>query len=153
MGGPVCSPTWAQPSADGSRVYVACNRSAEILEVDAASWQITRRFPTGEAPYNLAVTPDGRYLLATLKNRTAPATEVFDLASGRSVARVPSSTVLPHGVAVSPDSRYAFVSVEGVGAEPGKVDVIDLGTLQRVDSVEVGQLAAGIAVVPANAGR
>lgn len=150
--GKVCSPTWAQPSADGSRVFVACNRSAEILEIDVAAWTVSRRLSTGEAPYNLAVTPDGRYLLATLKNRTAPATEVFELSSGRSVARIPNSTVLPHGVAVSPDSRYAFVSVEGVGAEAGKVDIIDLRSLQRVDSVEVGQQAAGIAVSPLSSG-
>src|SRR5690606_30640474 len=90
----VCSPTWAQPGADGSKVYVACNRSAEVLEVDVAGWTLTRRFPTGEAPYNLAVTPDGRYLLATLKNRAAPATEVIELASGRSLARVPNSAAL-----------------------------------------------------------
>lgn len=147
-GAEVCSPTWAQPSADGAKVFVACNRSAEILEIDVASWTLGRRFATGEAPYNLAVTPDGRYLLATLKNRTAPATEVIDLATGRSAARVPSTTVLPHGLAVSPDSRFAFVSVEGVGSEPGKVDVIDLATLRRVDSVEVGQQAGGIAVAP-----
>ncbi|MBI4521987.1 MAG: hypothetical protein HY701_14215, partial [Gemmatimonadetes bacterium] len=29
-----CSPTWAQPSAAGSRVYIACNKSDEILEID-----------------------------------------------------------------------------------------------------------------------
>jgi DNA-binding beta-propeller fold protein YncE len=50
-----------------------------------------------------------------------------------------------HGVVVSPDSRYAFVSVEGVGAEPGKVDVYDLRALARVASVAVGQQASGIA--------
>jgi DNA-binding beta-propeller fold protein YncE len=50
-----------------------------------------------------------------------------------------------HGVVVSPDSRYAFVSVEGVGAEPGKVDVFDLRTFERVASAEVGQQASGIA--------
>jgi hypothetical protein len=32
-----------------------------------------------------------------------------------------------------------------VGAEPGKVDVIDLSTFERVASVEVGQQASGIA--------
>ena len=145
-GAKVCSPTWAQPSADGSKVFVACNRSAEILEVDVAEWRITRRFTTGEAPYTLAVTPDGRYLLATLKNRAAPALEAIDLATGRSAARIPTTTVLPHGVVVSRDSRFAFVSVEGVGAEPGKVDVFDLATLQRVASAAVGQQAGGIAV-------
>jgi DNA-binding beta-propeller fold protein YncE len=143
----VCSPTWAQPSADGSKVYVACNKAAEIVEVDVASWRVTRRFATGEAPYNLDVTPDGRYLLVTLKNRTAPATEVIDLSAGATVARVPSSGVLPHGVAVTPDSRFAVVSVEGIGSEPGRVDVIDLGTLRRVGSVEVGPQAGGIAVL------
>ena len=47
-------------------------------------------------------------------------------------------------VVVSPDSRYAFVSVEGVGAEPGKVDIYDLRTFERVADVEVGQQAGGI---------
>src|SRR6185295_2267727 len=32
-----CSPTWAQPSADGRSVFVACNKSDEIVEIDAAS--------------------------------------------------------------------------------------------------------------------
>ena len=32
----------------------------------------------------------------------------------------------------------------GVGAEPGAVDVIDLRTLARVASVDVGQQAGGI---------
>jgi DNA-binding beta-propeller fold protein YncE len=45
---------------------------------------------------------------------------------------------------ISPDSRYAFVTQEGVGAEPGAVDVIDLRTLARVASVDVGQQAGGI---------
>jgi DNA-binding beta-propeller fold protein YncE len=150
--GPVCSPTWAHPSADGARVFVACNRSAQVLEIDVASWTLVRRFQTGEGPYNLDVTPDGRLLLATLKNRAAPATEVFDLRTGRSLARVPHTTVLPHGLAVSADSRFAFVSVEGVGAEPGRVDVIDLSSLRRVASAEVGQQAGGIAVM-SGAGR
>src|SRR5687768_1236558 len=28
-----CSPTWAQPSASGDKIYVACNKADEILEV------------------------------------------------------------------------------------------------------------------------
>jgi DNA-binding beta-propeller fold protein YncE len=27
-----CSPTWAQPSSEGKRVFVACNKSSEIVE-------------------------------------------------------------------------------------------------------------------------
>ncbi|MEX2179287.1 MAG: YncE family protein [Gemmatimonadaceae bacterium] len=138
-----CSPTWAQPSADGAKVYVACNKRDEILEIDRASWTVTRRFTTGRGPYNLAVTPDGKLLFATLKQ--GGAVQAFDLASGRSVMQTKSATTVTHGVVVSPDSRYAFVSNEGVGAQPGKVDVYDLRALRRVATVDVGQQAGGIA--------
>jgi DNA-binding beta-propeller fold protein YncE len=73
---------------------------------------------------------------------------VFDLASGRLLGRVATSTTLAHGIAVTHDSRYAFVTVEGVGSEPGKVDVIDLRTLSRVADVRVGQQATGVAAIP-----
>lgn len=138
-----CSPTWAQPSADGSRIYVACNKSDEILEVDRDRWTVSRRFATGRGPYNLAVTPDGRLLVASLKQ--GGGVQVFDIASGTSVMNAKSSTTLTHGVAISPDSRYAFVSSEGVGAAPGKVDVWDLRALARAGTADVGQQAGGIA--------
>jgi len=141
----VCSPTWAQPSADGKSVFVACNRSNEILEIDVERWALARRMAAGAAPYNLAVTPDGKYLLATLKNRTEPALEVYNLAAGRSVARLPASGVLPHGVAASRDGHHAFMTVEGVGSEPGRVDVFDLAAMRRVASAEVAPQAAGVA--------
>jgi DNA-binding beta-propeller fold protein YncE len=138
-----CSPTWAQPGADGTKIYVACNKADEILEIDRARWAITRRFATGRGPYNLGVTPDGKLLVASLKQGAS--VQVFDLASGRSVMLEKSSTTVTHGVAISTDSRYAFVSNEGVGSQPGKVDVYDLVALKRVASVDVGQQAGGIA--------
>lgn len=143
MAEPTCSPTWAQPSGDGALVYVACNKADHILEIDPATWTVTRTFPTGRAPYNLATTPDGKWLVATLKSGAA--VELFDLETGRSVATTPTSTKVAHGVVVSPDSRYAFVSVEGIGAEPGKVDIFALPSLERVADLEVGQQAGGIA--------
>ncbi|MDQ6828730.1 MAG: YncE family protein [Gemmatimonadota bacterium] len=138
-----CSPTWAQPSADGSKIYVACNKADEIVEIDRDSWKITRRFKTGRGPYNLGVTPDGKLLISSLKQ--GGSMQVFDLATGQSVLQMKSSTTVTHGVAISPDSRYAFLSSEGVGAAPGKVDVYDLRALMRVGSVDVGQQAGGIA--------
>ncbi|MEX2471006.1 MAG: YncE family protein, partial [Gemmatimonadota bacterium] len=139
---PTCSPTWAEPSPDGERVYVACNRSNEILVIDRASWTLERKLPTGAGPYNLDVTPDGRILVASLK--TAGQVQFFDLATGESLAVLPSTTTVTHGVAVTPDSRYAFVSAEGKGAEPGKVDVFDLRSFEQIGSAEVGQQAGGI---------
>ena len=143
MAGPACSPTWVQPSPDGFSLYIACNAGSRILHVDRQSWELTRVLRAGTGPYNLAVTPDGRLLVATLKQGAG--VEFFDLRTGESLARVPTTTTVTHGVEVSPDSRYAFVSSEGVGAEPGKVDVFDLSDFSRVGDVAVGQQAGGIA--------
>jgi DNA-binding beta-propeller fold protein YncE len=139
---PSCSPTWVQPAPDNETLFVACNKSDEILVIDRGSWSLRRKFPAGRAPYNLGITPDGSILVASLKG--AGQVEFFDAETGESRAVVPSTTTVTHGVAVTPDSRYAFVSVEGKGAEPGKVDVYDLRSFELVGSVGVGQQAGGI---------
>lgn len=139
---PSCSPTWVQPAEDNATLYVACNKSDEILVIDRASWSLVRKFPAGRAPYNLDITPDGALLVASLKG--AGQVQFFDAATGESRAIVPSTTTVTHGVAITPDSRYAFVSVEGKGAEAGKVDVYDLRSFALVGSVGVGQQAGGI---------
>jgi len=52
------------------------------------------------------------------------------------------------GVATSRDSRFAFVTLEGIGGQPGTIDIIDLKTLRKVATVEIGSRAGGIAVLP-----
>ena len=138
-----CSPTWAAPSPDGKRIYVACNAANEIVEIDAASWKLIRRVPAGDGVYNLAPTRDGRLLLAT--NKRGRSLSIFDAARGEELARIPTLRPIVHGIAISDDDRYAFISVEGYGAEPGTVEVIDLRARASVASVDVGQMAGGIA--------
>jgi DNA-binding beta-propeller fold protein YncE len=137
-----CSPTWAQPSADGSKIYVACNKSSDVAEIDAASWTMTRRFPMGPGVYNLATTHDGKLLVGT--NKRGQSVSIVDLATGKEVAVLPTKRKVASGVVISPDDRYAFVTVEGIGSEPGTVEVIDLRALRTVASVDVGQQAGGI---------
>ncbi len=139
---PVCSPTWVQPSSDGSRIWVACNKSAEIVEIDAARWTMNRRFAAGEGVYNMAVTHDGKLLITT--NKKGKSVSIYDTGSGTELAKVVTQRRFPSGVTVSADDKYAFVTVEGYGAEPGTVEVIDLATRARVGSVDVGQMAGGI---------
>ncbi len=142
MKDPTCSPTWVQPAPDGRTLYVACNESNEILVIDRADWSLVRKFETGRAPYNLGISENGTVLVASLKG--AGQVQFFDAATGESLAIVESTTTVTHGVALTPDSRYAFISVEGKGAEPGKVDVYDLRSFELVGSVGVGQQAGGI---------
>ncbi len=144
-GDPTCSPTWAQPSADGSRIYVACNRTSDIVEIDAATWQMVRRIPSGAGVYNLAVTRDGTKLIAT--NKRDQSVSIIALPSGRELARIATKRKVVHGAAVSADDRYVFISVEGIGSEPGTVEIIDLATLKTVATVDVGQMAGGIDVL------
>jgi DNA-binding beta-propeller fold protein YncE len=138
---PICTPTWAQPSNDGSVVYVACNQSNDIVAVNTADWTLARRFPAGNGVYNLAMTKDGR-LIAT--NKRGQSVSIFDPVSGKQLANIPTKRKVVHGAVVSPDDRYAFISVEGVGTEPGTVEVIDLTALKTVATIDVGSQAAGI---------
>jgi len=142
MKDPSCSPTWVQPAPDDRTLYIACNESDEILVIDRETWSLVRKFQAGRAPYNLGISADGSVLVASLKG--AGQVQFFDVETGVSQAVVPSTTTVTHGVALTPDSRYAFISVEGRGAEPGKVDVYDLRSFELVGSVGVGQQAGGI---------
>ncbi len=77
---PSCTPTWAQPSNDGSIIYVACNQSNEIVAINTDTWTLARRFPAGTGVYNLAMTKDGR-LIAT--NKRGQSVSIFDPVKGK----------------------------------------------------------------------
>jgi len=138
-------PTWADPHPSEPFVYVAHNGADEIVEVSRTDWSVTRRFATagGTAPYNLEVSPDGTMLVVSYKGTGE--TGLWNLDTGEQVARLKNTRDVTHGVVVTPDSRYAFVTAEGIGAEPGVVDVFDLTTHKHVASAEVGTQAGGIA--------
>ena len=142
MSAAACMPTWAQPSIDGKKIYVACNKSNEIVEVNATAWNVTRRIPAGDGVYNLAVSPDGKLLVGT--NKRGASVSIFDVESGRELARVATKRKVLHGVVITPDSKYAFVTVEGVGAEPGTVEIIDLVAKKTAATVDTPPQAAGI---------
>ncbi|MDX1638097.1 MAG: YncE family protein [Balneolaceae bacterium] len=139
---PTAKPTWADPHPQKPLVYVANNGSDEAVEINIRSWEVTRRFSTGKAPYNLEVSHDGRLLVVTYKGEGS--TGIWDLESGRELAKIRNSRLVSHGVSISPDNRYAFISVEGKNGEPGSVDVIDLEKLRLAEVIEVGKQAGGI---------
>jgi len=137
-------PTWATQPAETGKLYVAGNNSNAIYEVDVDGWSISRTFAdTTAGPYNLDVTRDGRWLVATYKKSAAIG--IWDLETGTEVANIETTRPIPHGVVISPDGRYAFVTNEGIGGEPGTVEVYDLGTKTRAAAVDVGKQAGGIA--------
>jgi DNA-binding beta-propeller fold protein YncE len=139
---PIEKPTWADPHPTKPLVYVAGNGSDEVLEINTEKWEITRRFKTGKAPYNLEVSADGKLLVVSYKGEGS--TGVWDIEKGEELAKLANTRRVSHGVAISPDSKFAFISVEGVGGEPGSVDVIDLEKMTVADHIETGKQAGGI---------
>ena len=81
-------------------------------------------------------------LIATYKSGAYVA--IWDLTMGAELARLKTTRRIPHGVAVSDDDKYAFVTLEGVGGEPGTVEVYDLTSKERVAVADVGKQAGGI---------
>lgn len=136
-------PTWVSPHPSKDLVYVAGNGAAEILEIDTKTWKATRKFITDKGPYNIDLSPDGKYMVVSYK--TAAKTGIWDLETGKELASLDNSQKVTHGVAISSDSKYAFVSVEGKNDDPGMVDVIDLKTLKVVSTANLGKQAGGIA--------
>ncbi|MEJ2005294.1 MAG: YncE family protein [Cyclobacteriaceae bacterium] len=136
-------PTWVIPHPNGDKVYVAANGNEEVLEVDLKDWKVTHRFKTGKGPYNVEISPNGRYMVVTYKSDAM--TGVWDLETKEELARINNSQKVSHGVAMSSDNRYAFISVEGIGGDPGAMDVIDLQKLELVSTAYLGKQAGGIA--------
>jgi len=136
-------PTWVIPHPSKDVAYIAGNGSNEIIEVDLKNWKISNRISTGKGPYNVEISPDGKFLIATLKSEGT--TAILDLENDFKSKIIKNTTSVTHGIAISSDSKYAFVSVEGIGGEPGVVDVISLEKLEKISSVNIGKQAGGIA--------
>ena len=136
-------PHGSRLSADGARHYSVSMMSDELVEVDALTFEVNRTFETGPGPYNLDVTPEGATLVVTYKKGASVG--FWDLATGRERVRVDTTRTIPHGVVVTPDGRYAFVTLEGVGSEPGTVEVYEVESGRRIAAVDIGKQAGGIA--------
>ncbi len=143
--GPTIEPSWVTPPTEGGLIYITALSGNEIIEVDTGAWKVLRRFPTPlPGPYNAAVGPDDRLLVVTYKK--GDAVGFWDLETGAELARVKTTRRIPHGVAITSDGRFSLVTVEGVGGEPGVVEVYDNRARQRVAQVDIGKQAGGIAI-------
>jgi hypothetical protein len=119
-------------SPDGTYSYVSTAHGTPygfLWKYTTASDSLVGRVMLGNFPATLQVTPDGAFIYVVNFNVHGD--------------MVPSSVSIV-AADESADDRYAFVSQEWVGSEPGGVNVVDLRSLRRVASVDVGQQAGGI---------
>jgi DNA-binding beta-propeller fold protein YncE len=130
-------------NADESRAVTVNQTANSISLVDMASGTILSEIPCGDRPSNVALSPDGRRVLATASYSGELIT--YELANDR--LRQVGSLQLgyePRGVAVSPDGKLAYVGLTTAAA----VAVVDLDKSQVVDRIEVGRWPRTLALSP-----
>jgi YVTN family beta-propeller protein len=111
----------------GTRVYISCMHSDEILEVEVATLRLLRRVPTGEG-HMAATTPAG-----TTHHRpvgSAPHSGAGECA--------------PTYISVSPDDQRLFVACN----TGNTLQVWDAGTFRRLKEIPVGKGAYNVEPSP-----
>jgi YVTN family beta-propeller protein len=130
----------------GRQAWVVFDKSHDLGVVDAETHRLVKRVKIGGNPYNLAFSPDGRYLFVLDWSSEVSQDEViaWDLKQEKIAWRVEVSTWPAHAVS-SRDGRRLYVS----GETAGDVTVIDTGTGTVVGRiVHGGGDAMGLALSP-----
>ncbi len=142
-------PRGLRVSRDGRLLYVAVSGSAVsppgstvtpppsdhsadgVVEVEAATGHILRLLQVGNDPENLALTPDGRWLVVS--NEEDGEASIVDLSTGQRVGALPTGAE-PEGVACRPDGKVCYVTSE----DEGTVTVVDPPGFKVVATFKAG---------------
>lgn len=111
-------------SADGSRVYVASDRTGNFQVVDARSGRITGQIAVGHDPNQMTLTRDGRFAYVPIRGDNQIA--VVELDPLRLVKRLPAPGG-PHDAYTTADGSRVYV-----GAQYGTGIVVIAPATQRV---------------------
>ena len=132
-------PVVAQPAVAPTRVYVANESSNSVTVVDADSLQVIATIDAkNHATHDLALSRDGRFLLAT--NLAPGRLSVIDTASMETVASVYTGA-RAHVVAFTNDERQAWIA----NIAEDNVSILDIRTLRIVGTLPTGKGPTGLA--------
>ncbi|NNL65992.1 MAG: YncE family protein [Myxococcales bacterium] len=135
---------------DGARLFVSdygnlrtdLGRSLHVVEVASGTVRALRA-PPFVNPHGLALSPDGRRLLATFQWPGPEAVLEFDAASGALRSVHGTGQKLTHMVAFTPDGARVLATAIAAGT----LSIVEPGT-GRIRSVATGAGAADVAVTP-----
>lgn len=160
---PACDmPHGVKPNHRGTRVYVSCMHGDEILELDVASFRVTRRARTGSghppaqavaagasadhpsecAPTFVSVSPDDRrlYVACNYGNRL----QVWDAGDLRLIKELPAGKGA-YNVEPSPDGKWVIVT----NKKDQSISLFDAGSLAEVARVATSKkIVHGVAYSP-----
>ena len=111
-----CKPNRVAFHPDGKTAWVIYDKSHDLGVVDAEAGTLVRRLKIGGNPYNLAFSPDGRflYVLDWSSETSRDEVIVYDVQMDRVEGRIEVSTWPAHGV-FTRDGRTFYVSSETAG--------------------------------------
>lgn len=128
---------------DGKTAWVVYDKSHDLGVIDAETLGLVKRVKIGGNPYNLAFTPDGRYLYVLDWGSETSNDEVivYDLTAGRVDGRIEVSTWPAYGIFTG-NGKTFYVSSETAG------NVATIGTVSRAitHTVWTGGDAMGLAL-------
>ncbi|HYF40009.1 MAG TPA: hypothetical protein VD930_09990 [Gemmatimonadales bacterium] len=125
---PACDmPHGVKVNRSGTRAYISCMHSDEILQLDVATLHITHRVKTGDGHTATTTTPAPPH-----PGPAAPA------------SNAPASECSPTYVSISPDDRRFFVACNASNT----LQVWDAATLRRIRDIPVGKGAYNVEPSP-----
>jgi len=140
---PLAEPRRLALSPDGSKVFVAADKTPKIAVIDAAKGTVATSFAVGNEPRAMAFTPDGKSLLVgQVVDDTITA---VDLGTHK-VTGVRGTPLSPQRMAVSPDGAFAYVLAR---MEPELFAMPLKGPHDESRTLDLGKLPWGLAVNPA----
>jgi len=134
-------------SADGTRLYVACEDTATVSAVDVPSGRVAAVIKVGNEPEGVAIRPDGKVVYVA--NEADGTVSVIDTNTNTPVTRIAVGH-RPRSIAFLPDGTRAYVTLENDAAFT-IVDAIRHRFVQLVPLNEPGlpnPRPMGIAVTP-----
>ena len=128
-------------SPDGSRLYVVCGGTDELVAIDRAAGKIAGRTNVGHVPRGVALSPNGSRIYVA--NSWSDTVSEIDAASLRVLRNLPAGFE-PTGVAVDGRGQFLYAG-NRIG---GDVSVIDLETGQDVRRLVAGRGASWLTRSP-----
>ncbi len=129
-------------TADGGKLYVACEATAEVLVFDTATKKIAARIPVAPSPSGLALSPDDARLYVTCAGRASTVC-IVDTAKGGVTGRLPAGYQAQSPV-LSPDGRTLYVC----NRFNNDVSVFNLESMKAVRRIAVAREPFSAAVTP-----
>ncbi len=138
------SPSEMALSPDGRLLYVVCERSDQLLVLNAKQGVVLRRIRVGHIPRSVAVSPDGRQVFVT--NSWDDTVSVIDAttidAGTRAATRTIATGAEPYGVVVDRAGKTLYVA----NRISNDVSVIDIATGVQRKRLMAGHGASYMAI-------